>query len=224
MNTKQMLNEIRKGKRVAENISIYADKYTEVSYQYAMHRMALQYYALYETLQDCRESDSKEAEPVLARLHECVGCMFKEDGSLTVELVAEIRNDIIRKMRVLTAYTDILQIYEYVLNRVEPKFNQDLKDFPDLDHFVNRLNAFIYGVKDNMVINGRMKEVIGQLPVRMTKAKFLEYVSNSFDLNKKALCICCAPALCWTSRREWRNISLLTGSWQIPFPKWNTIP
>ncbi len=48
------------------------------------------------------------------------------------------------------------------------------------------MNSYIYAVNDNPVINERIKEVIGQLPIRMTKAKFFEYVSNSFDLYKKA--------------------------------------
>lgn len=184
MNTKQMINEIRRGKKVAENISAYADKYMDLSYQYAMHRMALQYYTLYESLQEARVS--AEAEPILADLHDCVKSMVAGDGSLTVEKVAAIRSNIIARMRVLTAYTDILQIYEYILNRVEPRFVDEIKNFSDIQGFVSRLYQYIYAVQDNVVINERIKEVIGQLPVRMTKAKFFEYISNSIDLYKKA--------------------------------------
>lgn len=186
MNTKQMLNEIRRGKNLSANISAYADKYTTASYEYAMHRMALQYYTLYETVQEHTDKELKEAEDVLVRLHDAVKAMLAEDGSLTVEKIGDLRADIIKRMKVLTAYTDVLQIYEYVLNRVEPKFNAELKEFSDLAVFVNRLNTYIYAMNDNMVINERIKDVLGQLPVRMTKAKFFEYVSNSFDLYKKA--------------------------------------
>jgi len=187
MNTKQMLNEIRKGKRVAENISAYADKYLDSSYQYAMHRMALQYYTLYETVQEAGV-DTEEADSVLDELHACVKAMLENDGSLTVERISALRNDIIRKMRVLTFYTDILQVYEYILNRVEPKYIEDdtLKQFNDVEDFTAKLNQFIYGVQDNLVINERIKDVIAQLPIRMTKAKFFEYLSNSIDLYKKA--------------------------------------
>lgn len=186
MNTKQMLNEIRRGKNLSVNVSAYADKYTTSSYEYAMHRMALQYYTLYETVQEHTDKELKEAEDILAGLHDAVKCMLAENGSLTAEKIGGLRSDIIRRMKVLTAYTDVLQIYEYVLNRVEPKFNSELREFPDLAVFVNRLNAYIYAVNDNMVINERIKDVLGQLPVRMTKAKFFEYVSNSFDLYKEA--------------------------------------
>lgn len=185
MNTKQMLNEIRRGKNLSANISAYADKYMVSSYQYAMHRMALQYYTLYETVQEHMDRELEEAKPILGQLHEDVKSMLAEDGKLTVEKVGMLRSEIIRKMKVLTAYTDILQIYEYVLNRIEPKFNTKLKNFTDLSIFMNRLNTYIYAVNDNVVINERIKDVIGQLPVRMTKSKFFEYVSNSFDLYKK---------------------------------------
>lgn len=181
-----MLNEIRRGKNLSANISNYADKYILSSYQYAMHRMALQYYTLYETVEEHKEHEIQEAEPILNQLHSCVNAMTKNDGSLTVEKVGALRNEIIGKMKVLTAYTDVLQIYEYVLNRVEPRFNTEMKDFPNLELFLNRLNRYIYEVNDNPVINERIKDVIGQLPIRMTKAKFFEYVSNSFDLYKKA--------------------------------------
>ncbi len=186
MNTKQMLNEIRRGKNLSANISSYADKYMLSSYQYAMHRMALQYYTLYETVEEHTDQELTEAKGILKKLHDCVEAMIRSDGSLTVEKVGTLRNEIIGKMKVLTAYTDILQIYEYVLNRVEPKFNVELKDFPNLEFFLSRLNSYIYAVNDSPVINERIKEVIGQLPIRMTKAKFFEYVSNSFDLYKKA--------------------------------------
>lgn len=186
MNTKQMLNEIRRGRNLSDNISIYTDKYTEASYQYALHRMALQYYTLYETIQEHTETEIKEADSILKELHNCVMAMLAEDGSLTTQKVGELRSDIIKRMKVLTAYTDMLQIYEYVLNRIEPKFNQELKNFDNLAIFLNRLNSFIYASEDHVIINERIKEVIGQLPVRMTKAKFFEYVSNSFDLYKKA--------------------------------------
>lgn len=186
MNTKQMLNEIRRGKNLSVNVSAYADKYMRSTYEYAMHRMALQYYTLYETVQEHTDQELKETGEILVKLHEAVAAMLAGNGTLTVEAIGGLRSDIIRRVRVLTAYTDVLQIYEYVLNRVEPRFNPELKEFSDLSVFINRLNAYIYEMNDNMIINERIKDVLGQLPVRMTKAKFFEYLSNSFDLYKQA--------------------------------------
>ena len=44
----------------------------------------------------------------------------------------------------------------------------------------------ILGVKDNVVINNNIKDIIGQLPIRMTKSKFIERIQNSISVYKGA--------------------------------------
>jgi hypothetical protein len=46
---------------------------------------------------------------------------------------------------------------------------------------------YILENKDNVVINGRIAEVVGQLPMRLTRSKFLEYLNEAFSLYKGAM-------------------------------------
>ncbi|WP_097015503.1 hypothetical protein [Anaerocolumna aminovalerica] len=101
----------------------------------------------------------------------------------SVKHLDNVRNKIINRMNILTGYTDFLQLYEYVLNRIEYRFKKDLEDVNN-EAFTAEVLSFIFETKDNMVINDRIKEVIGQLPVRMTKAKYFELLGNSISLYK----------------------------------------
>jgi hypothetical protein len=97
--------------------------------------------------------------------------------------IENVRNEIIKIMEVVTQYVDRFRIYEYVLNRVEHRF--DGKE-PDNEYygmyFTNDLMHYILADKDNVVINSRILEVLEQLPMRLSRNKFYEYLRDAFTL------------------------------------------
>lgn len=91
-----------------------------------------------------------------------------------VDRIDALRNRIIAKMEILTAYTDIFQIYEYVLNRVEYRFSES--EFGDEyynDRFEKDIYRYITGDKDNTVINMKLSQIVGQVPMRLSKINFM---------------------------------------------------
>ena len=82
-------------------------------------------------------------------------------------------------MEVITAYVDRLRIYEHVLNRVEYRFNEGELDYDYYNTYMtNEIMHYILSDKDNVVINGKISEIVGQLPVRMLKDRFFEHNRN----------------------------------------------
>ena len=77
-------------------------------------------------------------------------------------------------MEKLTAYTDIFQAYEYVMNRVEGRFMPQLvgKKPENTDVFMEEILNYLTQDSDPSGFHERFQLVVSQLPVRFTKNKF----------------------------------------------------
>lgn len=128
-----------------------------------------------------------ELEAPAMEVIERAAAALLEDGSKDglEEELAFWRKELREQMDVLSAYVDRLEVYQYVLNRVELRFDEQLEEL-DEAVFVQKVMQHIFSTKDNVAINGLIKEVIGQLPVRMTKGKYFERLKNSLSIYKGA--------------------------------------
>ncbi len=186
-NLKQMIKQINDGKNLEVYIPSYATGLMDSYYKYSMLRMTMNYYTLYEVASDNQES-THVAGDVLTLINQTIDGLFKtsisgEETETMVKKLDAARMDIIKKMQILTAYIDRLQIYEYVLNRMELNFEEQL-DYMDDSLFSQKLIQYIFNSKDNMVINDKIREVMGQLPVRMSRKKYFELIKESLSVYK----------------------------------------
>lgn len=190
MNEKQMIKQINDGQNLEVNFPQYAINLSTYYHQYSLVRLSLEYYTLYESLGEGEQNNYNTVKDTFENFQEIIYQIFFEspNGEKREALLYQIdniRNDIIKKMKILTSYADQLQIYEYVLNRKEANFYESKEKINDLD-FVRNVVQFIFGTKDNFIVNENIKSVIGQLPVRMTKAKYFELLKDSLSLYKSA--------------------------------------
>lgn len=136
-------------------------------------------------LTDIWTASPKECEFI----HKMIQKLVK-DGSLSEDnaVFDEMRALITEKMQVATAYVDRLIVYEHVLNRIEARCTMDedeLKRCADdinKEAFIRDIVNFIFEDKDSVAINDRLHTVLGQLPVRMAKSKYIELIKNSINL------------------------------------------
>lgn len=130
--------------------------------------------------------EEKEFNEYLTRIQEEIrqNLLAGFDGKTmerSVETLDEMRNEIIKRMEVLTAYTDMLENYEYVLNRCEATFLPEVpQEDPEL--VTENVLQYIFDGQDNVIINEKIKEILGQLPVRMTKQKFYDLLRESLSI------------------------------------------
>ncbi|MBO5353812.1 MAG: hypothetical protein J6A77_11000 [Lachnospiraceae bacterium] len=104
-----------------------------------------------------------------------------------VKELAELREKVIAKMDILTAYTDLFILYEYVMNRLEAVFEvQELLVPMDNDAVAKEILQWIFSEEEPALVNQHIKEMLSCLPVRMTKGKFLELVENAFSIYEKS--------------------------------------
>lgn len=185
---RQLIKSLNNGKNLDKDLPSYVSMLGEQYHSYALLQSMMQYYVMCEQHEEGFFKE-KEVIETVQFIHEIMEELFVETKDTKIDLtVAKIdaeRTKIIRMMEVLTNYTDQLMIYEYMLNRIEHKFDQPAKELDEDDSVLaQELLQYILGVKDSYVVNEKIKEVIGQLPVRMARSKFFELVKNSISLYK----------------------------------------
>ncbi len=185
---KRMINisrEVSAGKLLDENIpqlfGYMADRY----YTFAGIRLAMHYDVLAESYLEEKNAWSADGASVLSQINVLIRNTIADrsgpDPEKYVHTADRLRDGIMGRMKVLTAYTDIFQNYEYVLNRIEYRFKKE-KPVPEDNDFARRTLRYIFDSNDNLIINEKIKEIIGQLPIRMTKQKYFDLLAQSVRL------------------------------------------
>lgn len=187
-NMKLICKEIQKGENLDFNIPQFFNRLVTLYEQYSELKFTMHYYTFYENYIENTADRAKEEEELLYEMNRIVKeVLFSgfsgdkmEEG---VKGLDKIRKYIINRMKILTAYTDIFQVFEYIFNRTEYKFRDDVKDI-DNDKFLAGVMGYIFDTKDNVVVNEKIKEVIGQLPVRLTKSRYFDLLRDSLSIYK----------------------------------------
>lgn len=150
---------------------------------YSYTRLALNYYMYYDILMEELE-DQELLKPQRLKFHQLLKAFL--DGTCSEAEIADLRNQVISVMETTTGYTDSFQAYEYILNRLEGRFSPHLlkkTGNPDQnERDVKRIMSYISSGSDVGEINDRTSQVLGQLPVRMTRQKFFELVEQGMSL------------------------------------------
>lgn len=183
-------NEIRKGKNLDVNIPKMFNYIADYYYNYSRINLTMNYYSFYEFYLDEGNKWSMESKNILDSVNRLIKDNILQDKNLdreqAVKEIDGIRNLVMRHMNQLSAYADIYDLYEYALNRIEYKFKDDSELDIDDEDFAREILRYIFDTEENHIINGKILDVIGQLPVRMTKQKFFEHLRDSFNNYKGA--------------------------------------
>lgn len=177
------VGELLKKKNTEENLHIYVEGLSSLYKRMAELRLAMNYYTFAEIYSDFDFAKKTAVDPYINEIQQIINDVILLDTlSLdAVDRIDALRNRIIAKMEILTAYTDIFQIYEYVLNRVEYRFSES--EFGDEyynDRFEKDIYRYITGDKDNTVINMKLSQIVGQVPMRLSKNKFYDMLRIHF--------------------------------------------
>lgn len=185
---KRACAELKSGNTVEVYLPQLLNRMATVYSQYGELEFTMYYYSLFESYNNLKHELGTDADKELKELNsiimEYISSKFSGNQlEHCIKSIDKVRNHIIDKMKILTSFTDILQIYEYVLNRIEYRFEENIEELV-LEEEIQAIKQYIFSSDDNFQVNERMKEVIGQLPVRMTKAKFFDLIHDSFSLYK----------------------------------------
>ncbi|MBQ8949921.1 MAG: hypothetical protein IJ065_02010 [Eubacterium sp.] len=162
------------------NIINYQKLLASALYNYSSIKLSLNFFTGLEM------SDEYENEYItkIGQIMKGTVLSGKAPSDEDINTVALLRNDITGKMKVLTSYTDALEIFEYVLNRREADVKGTAKDNIDIYSIADAMYRFVFSDNDKVIVNTRIQDFIAQLPVRMTKQRFLDIICNSLSIYK----------------------------------------
>ncbi len=186
---RELIKQINDGKNLETVLPQYAGELSGLLYEYSLLQSAMEFYSLKEII-DEEDQLEEDALLVVKNLVKWMEEVLKtgDNGSfreLHIKQIDAMRTEVTEKMNDLTMYADQLQIYEYVLNRMELEFEPGNEPISD-ERFAQRLYQYIFTTKDNIQINRRIQEVVAQLPIRIMKGKYFEYIKESFNCYKDA--------------------------------------
>ena len=78
---------------------------------------------------------------------------------------------------------DCFVVYEYILNRIQYRFDEK-EVLPEDTAFAQEVMNFIFGSNDNVTINDNLRVVLGQLPMRMTRSHYFDLIKNCISVYK----------------------------------------
>lgn len=150
--------------------------------QLAYARMALHYYTIYEMWDEGYldnpftnyQTEMNQLNYVIPKL------LNNEDNTELLETIRSIRQFIMKQMECLTSYTDCLQIYEYLLNRLEFRFEEYEEVEPM--KLAEELFQFIFSDQDKSMVYDKLSLVLSQLPIRMTKSRFYDMIRECLSI------------------------------------------
>ena len=183
----KVIKEIGKGRNLEMNLPKYMNFMMSAYYRNSSIRLAMNYYT-YLTMEQ-EEEQSPEWIALTTRLDKVIKdtILSEFNGMVLEEAVKEmdgIRNQLIADTKMVTLYADQFQIYEYILNRMEGRF-EEVEALPlnySDDKFVQRLLDYMMQDQDRSVISQKITEIVSTLPVRLTKQRYYEIVKDSFLL------------------------------------------
>lgn len=188
---KHLIKEIHAGKNLDKNLRQYEKAAVETYRDYGLLELTFSAFSLIEEMREEKAdlaAGEKDITEGICRALDSLGRGLGETESIICDM-KQLRQKITEKMDYFTSFTDCLICYEYVLNRMELKYVSEMELEKQLDSFeeeqyVRELCRYLFGQEDQSVIRDKVRLVIGQIPVRMTKNKFFEKISEAMTLYK----------------------------------------
>lgn len=187
---KKIIKEINQNKNLEANLPLYANGMAELFYKRSIVELSMEYVTLYEMLTDFDDKNGKLGE-IVNNINYLIDCSVistcvdkkREEALDQIETLRKTNTEIVET---LTSYADIFSRYEYISNRCEYNFKDTsfLNNFNDED-FTREIMQYIFSDEDNTAINGKISEIIGELPVRLTKNKFFELLDQGMNVYKQ---------------------------------------
>lgn len=186
---KKLIQELHKGKNLEENLKVY-EKLALTTYgDYASLELTFSAFTLVQEMVEEKAELAAGEEDMTVAICEALDRLGRNTGDSREILsrMKELRQKITDKMDYFTSFTDRLICYEYVLNRMELNYipekelKQRLASF-DEEKYMRQLSAYLFGQEDQSVIRDKVRLVVGQVPVRMTKMKFFEKIGEALTL------------------------------------------
>ncbi len=180
--------ELIAGKDTERNLPYYLHGLAGAYYRMANYNLAMQYTSFAEAVSEGELKLAEKTKEYASAVRELIALLSDEnkepvDYEAGITALNSMRREITVAMQALTAYTDRLYLHEYVLQRMIPGMEGTVEDI-DSYAALEEISAYLFCDEEQEGLMARVASVVAELPIRMTKAKFLEWVRNTASVYK----------------------------------------
>ena len=180
---RNIVKDIKAGRDIAGNIKRYSEILSASFTKYAVIKLSMNYFTMIEIAEGRDGQNKKETEDYFKAVSESLDKTLKNNKAdeKDIVLLLKLRDDVTRKMKVLTSFTDAMSIFEYAVLRKDPSIaNSEL----DKETIADNMYNYVFQDNDKLVINSKIQSLIAELPVRMTKERFFDIINNTLNIYK----------------------------------------
>ena len=170
------------------NLPCYLRNLAGVYYRMANYNLAMQYTSFAEGVAEGDVVLPEKAKVYAETIKTYVEALAKGEcasGEEALVCIGDLRQELTVAMQALTAYTDRLYLHEYALQRLAPAMDGTAEEI-DSNAALEEISSFLFFDEEQEGLLARVSATISELPVRMTKAKFMEWVRNTASVYKEA--------------------------------------
>lgn len=185
---RKCVNGLNQQQDVKTLLPEYVKQSMELHDSYARVNMMMEYYLFYEVISEGINPYIESAQETIDALNQVIGQVFSQDyteeqGKIWRDALLSMRQEVMDRMQVLTGYVDCFVVYEYILNRIQYRF-EEREMLPADTEFAQEVMNFIFGSQDSVTINDNLRLVIGQLPMRMTRRHYFDLIRECISVYK----------------------------------------
>ncbi len=192
--TRQLAGDIKAGRDLEQVLPELMNRMASAYGMLSYYNMNMELSVLLESKEEGIIKPGRTVKELEEKLYEIMHTTLLEAFApevydKAIKELAELREKVITKMDILTAYTDLFILYEYIINRLEAVF-ETTEEPADMDNdaVAKEILQWIFAEEEPALVNEHIKEMLSCLPVRMTKGKFLELVENAFSIYTESDC------------------------------------
>ncbi len=188
---KRLIHDIHIGKDLTKNLKKYQQLAIPLYEDYGALELTFSAYLFLEETTECEEGYEPLEVEAASAIWEALARLDQDTPDtkgLATDMIS-MRENITKRMDLLTAYTDRLIVYQYVLNRLEYRYvpekkcKEILARFPE-DTYMAHINHYLFSNKDKNAVVERAGEVMSEVPIRMTKTKLADRIMETSTLYK----------------------------------------
>ncbi|SEQ06583.1 hypothetical protein SAMN02910289_01165 [Lachnospiraceae bacterium RM5] len=184
---KKVIKNLNEGKNVSESLGLFIEELSGLYYSKALLKLSMDYHTLYSVIIE-NNYDDENLLDIMGRFNEVIKEFFddeKSDNKNILNKTYDIKKDAEKLLETIISYTDYFEKFEYIYNKLEYKYKDVKEDKVKDEDFTRNVMHYIFDDdSDKNLINIKIKEVLYNLPLRMTKQKFFNLLENGLSIYK----------------------------------------
>lgn len=181
MSENRILKDLDRGVRPAETLQRFTDILTAGYMKLAYCRLAVNFSSYYDDLEKAGGPDADKTkddfENLLTLIEKDLLSQDHTSPETDRQKLDGMRNALTARMQCLYDYVHILGIYEHVMNRIQYQYEDEVRPV-DLEGLMTEIHQFICRDQEPSGMNTRLQDVFGEMPVRMTRSRFMDMVQK----------------------------------------------